>query len=159
MHLEGMLSLMRSSTPYQALLETLRAGNTTPSQRILRAARPLVIAALAQDLNRPTLVVTALVERAYNVSEQLPVWVPNRPIFRFAEPNSIFYERSPWAAATRFVAFGLWGLWDNLPREVWSAPVIAGGAATFAAAIWLVARWGRSRSWPERLGDISEKMR
>ncbi len=73
MHLEGMLSLMRQSTPYQGLLETLRAdqAGSAPSQRILRAARPFVVAALAQDLNRPTLVVTALVERAYNVSEQL----------------------------------------------------------------------------------------
>ncbi len=64
MHLEGMLSLMRHSEPYQALLETLRADDAAPSQRILRAARPFVVAALAQDLNRPILVVTALVERA-----------------------------------------------------------------------------------------------
>ena len=100
MHLEGLLALTRQSPPYNALLEDLRAGQPTPDQRLLRAARPFVTAALAQGLNRPVLVVTALVERAYNVAEQLPVWVPNRPVLRFAEPSSLFYERSPWAATT-----------------------------------------------------------
>src|SRR5512137_625094 len=47
-----------------------------------------------------------------------------------------------WGAAAIFVAFGLWGLWENLPREVWTLPVVAGGAAALAAATWLVARWG-----------------
>jgi putative Ca2+/H+ antiporter (TMEM165/GDT1 family) len=51
-----------------------------------------------------------------------------------------------WGASAIFVAFGLWGLWENLPREVWSAPVVAGGAVALAAAIWLVARWGARRA-------------
>jgi putative Ca2+/H+ antiporter (TMEM165/GDT1 family) len=53
-----------------------------------------------------------------------------------------------WGAAAIFVAFGLWGLWENLPREVWTAPVIAGGAAALAGATWLVARWGAGRTTP-----------
>ena len=53
-----------------------------------------------------------------------------------------------WAAAMTFVAFGLWGLWDNLPRDVWSAPVIVGGAAALGASVWLVARWGAGRATP-----------
>jgi len=45
-----------------------------------------------------------------------------------------------WGAALIFIAFGIWGLWENLPREVWTAPVVAGGVAALAAATWLVAR-------------------
>jgi transcription-repair coupling factor (superfamily II helicase) len=100
MNLEGLLSLMRQSPLYQAVLDDLQARRETPDQRLLRSARPYAVAALAQDLNRPVLVVTALVERAYNVAEQLPAWLPGRRVLRFAEPSSLFYERSPWAAAT-----------------------------------------------------------
>src|SRR5215813_11133445 len=100
MHLDGLLPLMRQLPSYQALLDRLRSGGTTPDQHLLRAARPFVSAALAQDLKRPVLIVTARVERAYNVAEQLPVWLPDRQVLRFAEPSSLFYERSPWAAPT-----------------------------------------------------------
>ncbi len=100
MNLHGLLSLMRQSPLYRSVLDDLQARRETPDQRLLRSARPYAVAALAQDLNRPVLVVTALVERAYNVAEQLPAWLPGRPVLRFAEPSSLFYERSPWAAAT-----------------------------------------------------------
>src|SRR5450432_251080 len=100
MHLEGLLSVTRQLPVYQAVLERLRAGGSTPDQHLLRAARPFISAALANDLARPVLVVTARVERAYNVVEQLPVWLPNRPVLRFTEPSSLFYERSPWASGT-----------------------------------------------------------
>src|SRR5258707_3348108 len=100
MHLEGLLPIMRQLPSYPALLDRLRSGGTTPDQHLLRAARPFVSAALAHDLSRPVLLVTARVERAYNVAEQLPVWLPNRPLLGFAEPSSLFYERSPWAAGT-----------------------------------------------------------
>ncbi|HEY6000763.1 MAG TPA: TMEM165/GDT1 family protein [bacterium] len=53
-----------------------------------------------------------------------------------------------WGAAAIFVAFGIWGLWENLPRDVWSAPMVAGGAAALAAATWFVARWGAGREKP-----------
>jgi putative Ca2+/H+ antiporter (TMEM165/GDT1 family) len=53
-----------------------------------------------------------------------------------------------WAAALIFIAFGAWGLWENLPREIWSLPAIVGGIAALAAAIWLVARWGAGRAAP-----------
>lgn len=56
-----------------------------------------------------------------------------------------------WGAAAIFVAFGLWGLWENLPREVWTPPVVAGGAAALTAATWLVARWGAGRAAPPLL--------
>jgi hypothetical protein len=51
-----------------------------------------------------------------------------------------------WGAALIFIAFGVYGLWENLSREVWTAPVVAVGAAALAAAIWGMARWGSGRA-------------
>jgi transcription-repair coupling factor (superfamily II helicase) len=54
------------------------------------------VAALARELQRPVLVVTARVERAYDIAEQLPAWLPETRILRFQEPTTMFYERAPW---------------------------------------------------------------
>jgi transcription-repair coupling factor (superfamily II helicase) len=97
MQLESLLALLQGVPEYHALLETLRAGGVTVDQRVLRAARPFVVASLARDLNMPVVVVTASVERAYNIAEQLPVWLPDAPILRFAEPSVLFYDRAPWS--------------------------------------------------------------
>lgn len=98
MHLSGILELLRRAAPYRDLIERLRL--TDPGQPVplgvLRAARPYVLAALAQDWHAPVVYVTARVDRAYNVSEQLPVWLPERDVLRFAEPAPLFYERSGW---------------------------------------------------------------
>src|SRR5712691_2400000 len=100
MHLEGLMDALRPLPLYKDVLSRLRTGSALPDQHLLRAARPFVSAALAADLNRPVLIVTARVERAYNVAEQLPVWLPGRQVLRFAEPSSLFYQRAPWAATT-----------------------------------------------------------
>jgi putative Ca2+/H+ antiporter (TMEM165/GDT1 family) len=50
-----------------------------------------------------------------------------------------------WGAALIFIAFGVYGLWENLPRETWSLPVVVAGLAALAAAIWGMARWGSGR--------------
>ncbi len=99
MQLNGLLELLQQTPAYHALLRELQAGRALPDQRILRAARPFVIAALAADLNRPMLVIAGRVDRTYNLAEQLPVWLPERDVARFAEPPAIFYERAPWTAA------------------------------------------------------------
>src|SRR5258706_299298 len=62
MHLEGLLPIMRQLPSYPALLDRLRSGGTTPDQHLLRAARPFVSAALAQDLDRPVLKVDQIAE-------------------------------------------------------------------------------------------------
>jgi hypothetical protein len=51
-----------------------------------------------------------------------------------------------WGAALIFIAFGVYGLWENLERDVWTAPVVAVGTAVLAAAIWGMARWGSGRA-------------
>ena len=40
---------------------------------------------------------TSAVRRAYNISEQLPLWLDEpRRLHRFAEPSTQFYDRAPW---------------------------------------------------------------
>ena len=96
-----MLAALEPLSSYHDLITRLQADHdgVLPDQGILRAARPFVSAALAHDLNRPVLLVTSRVERAYTLAEQLPVWLPQRQVLRFVEPSALFYERAPWAAA------------------------------------------------------------
>lgn len=82
MQLDGLLELLRQAESYQTLLDHARQGRALPDQRVLRAARPFVLAALAADLARPVLVIAGRVDRAYNIAEQLPVWLPGRPALR-----------------------------------------------------------------------------
>ena len=96
MQLDGLLDILRRTGAYRGLLDGLAQGSPLPDQHILRSARPFVLAALASDLDRPLLIIAGRVDRAHNIAEQLPVWLPGHAIERFAEPTSIFYERSPW---------------------------------------------------------------
>ena len=51
-----------------------------------------------------------------------------------------------WGAALVFIAFGVYGLRENLPPVVWTAPAVLAGAVALAAAIWGMARWGSGRA-------------
>ncbi|MCC7206989.1 MAG: transcription-repair coupling factor [Anaerolineae bacterium] len=135
MQLNGLLSFLRQAPRYQDVLTALRAGQPVADQRVLRAARPAVAGALAGDLARPTLIVASQVERAYNIAEQLPVWLPDQPVYRFLEPSSLFYDRTPWATLSiraRLAALGALcpppGLDSNGP-----APVIVTSALALMA--------------------------
>jgi transcription-repair coupling factor (superfamily II helicase) len=96
MQLMGLLDVLRESTVYHTLLDHLRSQGAMPDLGIIRSARPFLLAALARDWQGPIVYITGRVDRAYNVSEQLPVWVGSRPVYRFAEPTALFYERTPW---------------------------------------------------------------
>lgn len=129
MQLDSLLSVVRDTPHYRALIETLRNGHRAPDQHLLRAARPFMIAALARDLNRALIIVTAQVERAYNIAEQLPVWLPNVPVLRFAEPSAIFYDRTPWATNTmRTRVSALAALCPPIGVEAGTPPVIVTSA-------------------------------
>ncbi len=97
MQLSGLIELLREAPAYRALLDSLRGSNAPIALGVLRAARPFVAAALARDWDAPVIYVTTRIDRAYNVSEQLPVWLGSADrIHRFGEPAPIFYERAPW---------------------------------------------------------------
>lgn len=106
MQLRGLLGALQQTSNFASVWKTLqkRKHDALPDQHVLRSARPYVAAALADhaanQLQQPTLIITAGVERAYNVVEQLPVWLPDTSILRFAEPNAVFYERAPWTVQT-----------------------------------------------------------
>jgi transcription-repair coupling factor (superfamily II helicase) len=96
MQLTGLLDLLRESTAYRDLIARLQTGASVPDLSVIRAARPFVLGALAGDWHGPVVYITARVDRAYNVSEQLPVWVGEKMVYRFSEPTPLFYERAPW---------------------------------------------------------------
>jgi len=109
MNLTGLLDLLRAAPPYRAALERLRAAMpyradsdaATFSLNVPRSARPFTLAALTRDWNAihraPVVFITARIDRAYNVAEQIPVWLGDtNAIHRFGEPAPFFYERAPW---------------------------------------------------------------
>ena len=100
MQLNGLLDLLRATPAYASLRNTLRGGLQPGDLDLLRAARPFVVTALAQDLARPILYVTSRIDRAYNTAEQLPVWSDTAEVLRFAEPGPLFYEYAPWSDTT-----------------------------------------------------------
>ncbi|MCQ3932398.1 MAG: transcription-repair coupling factor [Chloroflexi bacterium] len=95
MQLNGLLDVLAGTEAFQSLVKALNT-HAYPDQMVVRSARPYVVAALARELARSVLVVTARVERAYDIAEQLPAWLPDTPILRFQEPTAMFYERAPW---------------------------------------------------------------
>ncbi|MCC6617046.1 MAG: transcription-repair coupling factor [Anaerolineae bacterium] len=98
MQLTGLLDLLRDTAPYRGLIARLRHGESASDLGVLRAARPLLLAALARDWGAPVFYFSARIDRAYNVSEQLPVWLGEEALIdRFAEPAPFFYERAPWS--------------------------------------------------------------
>ena len=95
--LSGLLNALRETDGYQQLLEQLTASECRAEFNVVRSARPFVLAALANDWPGPIIYLTSAVRRAYNVSEQLPLWLsdPQR-LHRFAEPSALFYDRAAW---------------------------------------------------------------
>ncbi len=95
--LAGLLDALRDTVSYKQLLDELSARQSLVDFNIVRAARPYLLAALAKDWRGPLIYLTSAVRRAYNVSEQLPLWLedPSR-LHRFAEPSALFYDRAPW---------------------------------------------------------------
>ncbi|MEO8609596.1 MAG: transcription-repair coupling factor [Chloroflexota bacterium] len=96
MQLTGLLDVLRDSAAYHNLTDALKSGASLSDLGILRAARPFLLSALARDWDGPILYITARIDRAYNVSEQIPAWLGDVPVYRFAEPTPLFYERAPW---------------------------------------------------------------
>lgn len=95
--LGGLLDTLRGEASYQQLLSRLRRSKSSANFNIARSARPFLLAALARDWDGPLIYLTSAARRAYNVSEQLPLWLdcPAR-LHRFAEPSALFYDRAPW---------------------------------------------------------------
>ncbi|MBN1966359.1 MAG: transcription-repair coupling factor, partial [Anaerolineae bacterium] len=94
------LDLIKGLPPYHALRDLLQDGHAAGDLGLLRAARPYLTMALATDLNRPILYIAGRVNRAHNITEQLPVWAADTRVLRYAEPGPLFYEYAPWSETT-----------------------------------------------------------
>lgn len=95
MQLNGLLERLRTDGRYR---ET-RAALDTPQTalNVIHAAHPFFVAALHQDIKQPIIYITAKIKRAYDVSEQMPVWLgADVPVLRFNEPSPKFYQHAPW---------------------------------------------------------------
>ncbi len=97
MQLTGLLDLLREHPQFRSVIARLRSERAGGDLGVIRSARPFALAALTREWNSSVIYVTARIDRAYNVSEQLPAWLDaDDPIVRFAEPTALFYDRAPW---------------------------------------------------------------
>lgn len=102
MNLSGLLSLLSQVPAYRDLVVST---DSTP-QALLVAARPFVTAALQQERDGALVFLTARSEMAQQLLTQLETWLPaieegGPPIYHFAEPDALPYERISWSGYTR----------------------------------------------------------
>ncbi|RJR15341.1 MAG: TMEM165/GDT1 family protein [Nitrospiraceae bacterium] len=50
-----------------------------------------------------------------------------------------------WFSAVVFIAFGVYGLYDNLPKDIWSPFVITGGILLLFSSLYMMARVSEKR--------------
>jgi transcription-repair coupling factor (superfamily II helicase) len=107
MNLSGLLDLLKSLPAYADLLmQAQQRGAGLPPQALLQAARPYVIAGLKTHSPGAVIVLTARSEMALQLAEQLRVWLPPEeeggpPVYQFADPDALPFERIHWSSATR----------------------------------------------------------
>ncbi|HSJ57098.1 MAG TPA: hypothetical protein VLC95_07950, partial [Anaerolineae bacterium] len=108
MKLSGLSHLVRSVPAYgqltgaieQEALDALVDARRGEGLGIISAARPYVVAALYQQLDRPLLILTARSERVGQWVEQLRTWTGTDTIYPFPEPDALPYERVSWSRET-----------------------------------------------------------
>ncbi len=101
MNLSGLLHLVRGTDAYEDLMEAIRAGQDVPALGVLAAARPYLAAALASDVGKPLLLVAAGPDTARDWADELRKWLgPEAPVYHFATPDALPYERIPWTPYT-----------------------------------------------------------
>ncbi|HMN27009.1 MAG TPA: hypothetical protein PKE45_02550 [Caldilineaceae bacterium] len=102
MQLSGLLELLRALPAYQALLDQ----PPPEPQALLQAARPYLLAGLKTHRPGALVLLTARSELAQQLTEVLEQWLPapaegGPPVYLFAEPDALPYERIAWSGQTR----------------------------------------------------------
>lgn len=102
MNLSGLLPLLRQLPAYSAILDAPPAE----PQAVLHAAHPYLLAGLATHRGSPLVVLTARSEMANQLAVNLEAWLAppeagGPPVYLFAEPDALPYERISWSAETR----------------------------------------------------------
>lgn len=101
MNLSPLLQQIRNIPAYQILIEYLKSQE--PQQINLglpRSIRPIVAAAIACDIEGPTVYAVSRRERFVTLTDELNAWAPELEILPFPSPNPLFYERTGWGPRT-----------------------------------------------------------
>ena len=101
-HIRGLLDLLAEAPSYHRVLNTLPQPGHPRRLGIIRNARPFIVAALYEHLQRPVLLVTGTARRARELADALHVWLGDEErVYLFADPEALPYERLPWSRDTR----------------------------------------------------------
>ena len=101
MDLSSILGLIRELPEYQAIHDSLAAGQVAPQALALpRAARPTIAAVLSLDLRRSVVLVVSRPDRLLTLSDEIPAWAPELRLLSFPDPRPLFYERAYWGPRT-----------------------------------------------------------
>jgi len=102
MNLSGLVKFLKQLPAYRAVMAQM---DSTP-QALLSSARPLVVAGIKHDRPGALVLLTARSEMAQQLAAQLETWLPpleegGPPVYVFAEPDALPYERIAWSGYTR----------------------------------------------------------
>ncbi len=102
MNLSGLVKMLKQLPAYGELVAQM---DSTP-QSLLQAARPFVVAGLKSDRPGALVLLTARSEMAQQLAAQMEIWLPpvaegGPPVYLFAEPDALPYERIAWSGYTR----------------------------------------------------------
>ena len=130
LNLSGLLPILSGNSLFQELVESLRAGRTPPHPLGLpSAARSYAAAALVEEMNRPVVLITARVETARLLVDQLRSWLPNEAgrVHFFADPEALPFERIVWSHETRqarLAALATLARWGQPGAEAEPPPLV-----------------------------------
>ena len=102
MHLSGLLAYLQQLPAYRALCQEA----PTEPQAVVSAAHSFLVAGLRTHREQAVIWVTASSELAHQLAAQVESWLPpvdegGPPVYLFAEPDALPYERISWGGATR----------------------------------------------------------
>ncbi len=103
--LQGLLPALSGGPTLRALKAALDSGVEGPYRRVavLEAAKPALVAALAQATGAPVLVVTTTAQRAAQLQEEIEAWTPSdQAVSLYPDPAGLPYERVPSAPGDRW---------------------------------------------------------
>lgn len=101
--IHGLLDSIQSHPVIRRFLREMQGGipvsdDEPLSLHLLSAARPAFVAALADTIRRPLVLLVARPEQGLQMFEELRRWLPEpERVSHFPEPGALPYERAPWS--------------------------------------------------------------
>ena len=122
MNIAPLLNIIGAIESYQQLQAELGQQPGLRALGLPAAAHAPVLARLAQDLNRPILLLASRIDQVPIWQQALEAWLPaGYPVLRLPEPTPLPYDRGPWSQRTirrrlRVLATLMAGQHPLLPR-------------------------------------------